>query len=88
MLCFTMATVDKLYTRGDLVVKIKVNDNGPYDITGSFELVDEKGNHFETKQSISLCRCGHSDQKPFCDGTHEEVDFESAPRAKDLMVEV
>lgn len=68
---------------------IKVSDHGPYEVTGSFKLVDEDGNSFEAKNGVSLCRCGLSGEKPFCDGTHEEVDFESAPRAKDdLMVEV
>lgn len=61
--------------------KIKTNDNGPYVVTGSFELVDAEGNRFETKKAVSLCRCGQSHNKPFCDGTHKEVGFESAPRA-------
>lgn len=62
-------------------VVIKVNDNGSYRITGDVELVDAEGNVFETKKSFSLCRCGHSSNKPFCDGTHKKIDFESAPRA-------
>lgn len=61
---------------------IKVNDNGPYVVTGTFEVVDAEGNAFETKKAVSLCRCGHSSNKPFCDGTHKEVGFDSAPRAK------
>ncbi|HLR09373.1 MAG TPA: CDGSH iron-sulfur domain-containing protein [Bacillota bacterium] len=60
---------------------IKVRDNGPYLITGSFEIVDAEGNTFETKKAVSLCRCGHSSNKPFCDGTHRKIGFESAPRA-------
>lgn len=67
---------------------IKVEDNGPYQLKGSIHLIDEKGNSFETDADISLCRCGHSDNKPFCDGTHDEIGFESAPRAEKLMVEV
>ncbi|WP_026907929.1 CDGSH iron-sulfur domain-containing protein [Paucisalibacillus globulus] len=66
---------------GEKVV-IKVNDNGSYRITGDVELVDAAGNLFETKKSFSLCRCGHSENKPFCDGTHRKIGFESAPRAK------
>ncbi|MBC5635429.1 CDGSH iron-sulfur domain-containing protein [Ornithinibacillus hominis] len=62
-------------------VVIKVNDNGSYRITGDVELVDAEGNVFETKKSFSLCRCGHSAIKPFCDGTHRKIGFESAPRA-------
>jgi len=61
--------------------KIKVKDNGPYIVTGSFEVVDAEGNRFETKKAVSLCRCGYSSNKPFCDGTHKKIGFESAPRA-------
>lgn len=70
--------------------KIAIEDNGPYKISGSFELIDAEGNVYKNEKSISLCRCGYSNHKPFCDRTHEEVNFESKPRAKDhkLMVEV
>ncbi len=67
---------------------IEVQDNGPYQIKGSFNLIDAKGNAYEVENDISLCRCGHSDNKPFCDGTHEEINFKSEPRAEKLMVEV
>ena len=61
--------------------KIKVSDNGPYVVSGTFEIVDAEGNRFETKKAVSLCRCGRSSNKPFCDGTHKEIGFDSAPRA-------
>lgn len=63
-------------------VGIKVNDNGSLRITGNVELIDAEGNAYETKKSFSLCRCGHSENKPFCDGTHRTMGFKSAPRAK------
>ncbi|WP_042143257.1 CDGSH iron-sulfur domain-containing protein [Paucisalibacillus sp. EB02] len=63
-------------------VVIKVNDNGSLRITGDVELVDGEGNVFEKKKSFSLCRCGQSENKPFCDGTHRKIGFESAPRVK------
>lgn len=70
--------------------KIEVNDHGPYNISGSFEIVDEEGHTFYTNGDVSLCRCGRSGDKPFCDGTHEEIGFHSEPRAHEhnLMVEV
>ncbi|WP_164667303.1 CDGSH iron-sulfur domain-containing protein [Virgibacillus doumboii] len=61
---------------------IKVNDNGPYLVKGNVEMVDAKGNVFETKKAFSLCRCGQSSNKPFCDGTHKKIGFESEPRAE------
>lgn len=68
---------------------IKVEDNGPYQLEGEFKLVDEQGNEFHAKEdSVSLCRCGSSNNKPFCDGSHEEVNFKSKVRANELMVEV
>jgi CDGSH iron-sulfur domain-containing protein 3 len=61
-------------------VQIKVNDNGSLRITGEVELIDGEGNMFETKPTFSLCRCGMSNNKPFCDGSHKGK-FESAVRA-------
>jgi len=63
-------------------VVIKVNDNGSLRVTGPVELMDAEGNAFEVKESFSLCRCGGSNNKPFCDGTHRSIGFESAPRAR------
>lgn len=68
--------------------KITVTDNGPYIVTGAFELVDADGHAFETTKETSLCRCGYSGERPYCDGTHEEIDFKSTERANDLMLEV
>ena len=67
---------------------VKVQDNGPYELTGAFKIVDADGNSFSKEGDISLCRCGYSENKPFCDGTHEEIEFKSAPRVNELMVEV
>lgn len=64
---------------------IEVKDNGPYELCGSFEVVDKFGNTFAKDENISLCRCGYSDNKPFCDGTHEAVQFESEERVDDLI---
>ncbi|WP_429841901.1 CDGSH iron-sulfur domain-containing protein [Brevibacillus sp. FIR094] len=63
-------------------VTIKINDNGSIRVTGAVELLDGTGDKYEVGSSFSLCRCGQSEKKPFCDGTHKNVGFESAPRAK------
>lgn len=61
---------------------IKINHNGSIRVSGDVELVDAEGNKFEVGAAFSLCRCGQSGNKPFCDGTHKKIGFESAPRAK------
>ena len=63
-------------------ITIKVNDNGPYVVRGGATITDAEGNTFEVKDTVALCRCGQSSNKPFCDGTHNKVGFESAPRAQ------
>jgi CDGSH-type Zn-finger protein len=68
------------------VVKITVNKNGPLRIDGEFTICDAEGNAFDLagRTSISLCRCGHSESKPFCDGTHRKVNFQSEVKAPAL----
>jgi CDGSH iron-sulfur domain-containing protein 3 len=61
-------------------VQIKVNDNGSLRVSGEIELVDGEGNLIETKPVFSLCRCGMSQNKPFCDGSHKGK-FQSQVRA-------
>ncbi|USG63311.1 CDGSH iron-sulfur domain-containing protein [Brevibacillus ruminantium] len=65
----------------DEKVTMKVNDNGSIRVTGDVDLVDAVGGRFQVGSTFSLCRCGQSGIKPFCDGTHKKIGFESAPRA-------
>jgi CDGSH-type Zn-finger protein len=53
--------------------KITVNDNGSLKIEGDFEIVDRAGDRYDLggREIISLCRCGNSKNKPFCDGSHK-----------------
>jgi CDGSH-type Zn-finger protein len=65
-------------------VTIKIRDNGPLLIEGPITIVDAAGNAFPVateKPAIALCRCGHSSNKPFCDGSHRTCNFEAAQRA-------
>ena len=65
-------------------VTIQVRKNGPYRIQGEFTLIDHDGNPIpipEGKTVISLCRCGASVTKPFCDGTHSRIGFKGAEEA-------
>lgn len=58
-------------------------DHGPYILQGPIRLLDGNGTPMdvETGKTVALCRCGQSDNKPFCDGTHAKVDFDSEVRA-------
>jgi len=64
-------------------VKITVRPNGPYRVEGPVTLVDAEGNAWDLtgKAAISLCRCGASVNKPFCDGTHSKMGFQAAEAA-------
>lgn len=54
--------------------KITVNNNGSLRVEGAFEIVDMQGAHYnlQGREIVSLCRCGLSKNKPFCDGSHKE----------------
>ncbi|MGH9523611.1 MAG: CDGSH iron-sulfur domain-containing protein [Terriglobales bacterium] len=72
-------------------VKITVRNNGPFRVEadpGTIELVDANGAAFDLsakikdgKTAFSLCRCGGSVNKPFCDGTHSKIGFQAAEAA-------
>jgi len=66
--------------------KITVNTNGPIRIEGDFSIHDPEGKEYGLagRTVISLCRCGFSENKPFCDGHHKAHGFESSCPAKDL----
>lgn len=66
--------------------KITIKNNGSIRIEGDFELYDIHGNKFGLggRTSISLCRCGHSKDKPFCDSSHREAGFQSEIVAREL----
>ena len=70
--------------------QVVVAKNGPYLVSGAIPLAkqtivaDEEGGSeswkeskpFPTQESYALCRCGHSNNKPFCDGTHKKIGFD------------
>ena len=66
--------------------KITVNSNGSIRVEGDFEIVDPTGKPFglARRTTISLCRCGHSNNKPFCDGSHKTVGFTDEVHAREL----
>jgi len=60
---------------------ITLIDNGPYHVRGSFKVVLPSGRELETKGEVWLCRCGVSQNKPFCDGMHQKIDFQATEAA-------
>jgi CDGSH-type Zn-finger protein len=63
-------------------VEIKVRKNGSLLVMGDFSLVDHEGHEISRpvgKPNTSLCRCGHSAKKPFCDGSHRTSGFVDPP---------
>ena len=60
------------------MLKIKVRDAGPYVIYGSDILLvdaDEREIPID-RQPVALCRCGASEKRPFCDGSHNRIGFQ------------
>ena len=57
-------------------VNITPSENGPYIVSGSVTLADVDGRVIEHPDPMVMCRCGHSSNKPFCDGTHATIDFD------------
>lgn len=75
--------------------KIKICKNGPYAVSGGLPLGEkiivsdaegisyawQEGKKFPLRENYALCRCGQSRNKPFCDGTHQHVNFDGTETA-------
>ncbi len=66
--------------------EILCRNNGPLRISGNFLIKDAEDGLFDLagRTVISLCRCGHSQNKPLCDGAHKKVEFQSEVKARQL----
>ena len=64
-------------------VTITVRPNGPFRVEGPIRLLDGNGGEWDLtgKPAVSLCRCGASTRKPFCDGMHTKIGFAAAEAA-------
>lgn len=65
--------------------KLTINNNGSVKLEGDFEIVDRNGKAYGLggRTVVTLCRCGQSKNKPFCDGSHKGY-FEHEAEAFDL----
>ena len=52
---------------------ITIKSNGSMKVEGDFEILDQHGNKYDLggREIVSICRCGLSQNKPFCDGAHK-----------------
>ena len=66
---------DEHHKEQGLEPKIIVEKDGPYNIRGKIDLKDKDDNQPPNPELYSLCRCGASKNKPFCDGMHHEIGF-------------
>ena len=71
---------DEVDYHGKREPAIEVSRDGPYRVTGGITLTDSHGhdeprNQGASREHYALCRCGHSQNKPFCSGMHWYVDF-------------
>jgi CDGSH-type Zn-finger protein len=64
-------------------MRITIRENGPYRVEGDVPLFDHLGNRIQPPKpgGYSLCRCGASSRKPFCDRTHSQIGFIGAMAA-------
>ena len=66
--------------------RITVRNDGSLRVEGDFEIADQDGKLYGLggRNKLGLCRCGHSETKPFCDGAHKKMNFQSTVAAHDL----
>ncbi|WP_285489659.1 CDGSH iron-sulfur domain-containing protein [Amycolatopsis taiwanensis] len=70
-------------------VVVKTVDNGPYQVKGPVKIVDHENNVYEIGPGRTrlLCRCGFSEKKPLCDGSHARQGFVAKERATTKVTE-
>jgi CDGSH-type Zn-finger protein len=73
-LTFRLAA-DEPDVEAELPHAIGVVDDGPLFVTGGIPIQRSDDAPFETRNRVTLCRCGQSANKPLCDGTHKKIDF-------------
>jgi CDGSH-type Zn-finger protein/uncharacterized Fe-S cluster protein YjdI len=59
----------------DGALSITPYPNGPLGVAGPVEIISGTGHTLNRVERTALCRCGHSSNKPYCDGTHAKVGF-------------
>lgn len=68
-----MAPVEK--TASNIKASIEITKNGPFIVKNIDNFVNSQGVSLATQPVMALCRCGASNNQPFCDGTHNSIHF-------------
>lgn len=65
-------------------VNIEIRENGPLRVTGPVTITDKDGKEYTIPEGewISMCRCGLSENKPFCDTAHRDKGFQAESAAR------
>ncbi len=60
-------------------VNIEIRENGPLRVTGPITITDKDGKEYNIPEGqwVSMCRCGLSEKKPFCDAAHRDKGFQA-----------
>ncbi|MDQ3015857.1 MAG: (4Fe-4S)-binding protein [Bacteroidota bacterium] len=73
----SMTTTDpiSIHPTGTDAMKVTIIPNGPSKVSGPCQVVLEDGTILEKPNGVTICRCGQSSNKPFCDGSHKTNGF-------------
>ncbi len=74
---YSLTEKENIKMEDNKMVSLKVNKNGSLKVTGEVEIVLPDGSTEIKSGRFSICRCGLSENKPFCDGAHKETGFDS-----------
>lgn len=75
-LSWTTDQADTPHVDASGATEITIITNGPLRLAGHIRILDKEGNLLHEADKCSLCRCGGSANKPFCDGKHREIGFQ------------
>jgi CDGSH-type Zn-finger protein len=74
------STIDADPVEPEFEPSIGVIRDGPLWVLGGIPVESSDGTTYEVRNRVTLCRCGRSNNKPFCDGTHREIGFRDDAR--------
>ena len=71
----TAGEPEKVVAESATMLKVEVTPNGPYLIKSECLIIHSNGKEETKTGTVALCRCGSSQNKPYCDGTHNKIEF-------------